>query len=324
MKKIMILMLGILISAGSAFAMGVNGTGSATTEEKGGDDLMGDFNNLVKEVKEKDSCVCTMEYAPVCGKLENGKEKTFSNKCQAGCAKAKVLYRGSCDKKESSEKGIKKNITATKTISLKTPKNIKTKKIEAGFNTGITGGISGINNKVPKPKLEAGAELKTENNWMKVDEQFEFNPKTKEWRDKVGICHTCTPENGFTKDGKIMIDGKVEAEISGKNDDAIFGDPHITEKDSGRWKFSLKNGEDSDKLTIKVKEKVLKAAGAEKIIGKVEVKTEDDKKVALVKTEKKKKFLGLFDFNMEAEVKINVETGEVIEVDEPWYSFLLF
>jgi hypothetical protein len=32
----------------------------------------------------------------------------------------------------------------------------------------------------------------------------------------------------------------------------------------------------------------------------------------------------MFDFNMESEVKVNVETGVVVEVNEPWYSFLLF
>jgi hypothetical protein len=32
----------------------------------------------------------------------------------------------------------------------------------------------------------------------------------------------------------------------------------------------------------------------------------------------------LFDFEVETEVKIDVESGTVIEVNEPWYSFLLF
>lgn len=32
-----------------------------------------------------------------------------------------------------------------------------------------------------------------------------FDKEKKVWRDGYGICHTCTEENGFTKDGKVIL-----------------------------------------------------------------------------------------------------------------------
>ena len=41
--------------------------------------------------------VCTQEYAPVCGKLNDGVEETFVNECFAKNSRAEVLSKGTCD-----------------------------------------------------------------------------------------------------------------------------------------------------------------------------------------------------------------------------------
>jgi|GEM_PF-2484806 len=45
---------------------------------------------------EEEPTMCTMQYAPVCGKDANGTIKTYGNSCTLGAEKATFLYEGEC------------------------------------------------------------------------------------------------------------------------------------------------------------------------------------------------------------------------------------
>jgi hypothetical protein len=36
-----------------------------------------------------------------------------------------------------------------------------------------------------------------------------FDKRSQKWVNKFGICHTCTPKNGFRKDGTIETLNKI-------------------------------------------------------------------------------------------------------------------
>lgn len=40
-----------------------------------------------------------------------------------------------------------------------------------------------------------------------------FDKLTKEWKDEYGVCHTCTPENGFSLDGYILQEPQERARL---------------------------------------------------------------------------------------------------------------
>jgi hypothetical protein len=45
---------------------------------------------------EDGTCVCTMEYNPMCGRTGDGVRKTFSNECLAMCENAEIVGLGPC------------------------------------------------------------------------------------------------------------------------------------------------------------------------------------------------------------------------------------
>jgi hypothetical protein len=127
-------------------------------------------------------------------------------------------------------------------------------------------------------------------------------------------------KNGFKlKKGEI----KIDANNDGEEEISFFGNKNqIKIKAENGEKISIKNGLlKIDNIEIKIDpdttvEKARKAANADLVLS-AEIKKDGDDVEYIVKTQKKKKFLGMFDFNMESEVKVDVESGAIIEVNEP-------
>ena len=67
---------------------------------------------------------------------------------------------------------------------------------------------------------------------------------------------------------------------------------------------------------VKAEEKAKSSASAD-IVLSTKIEEKDGKVNYVVETQKTGKFLGLFDFDYETEVKVNAKTGAVEDVDEP-------
>jgi len=89
MKKIIIIGLSLFLGT-QAFAFGMNTTGSASVEEN---HIQGEFE---VNIPHRD-CVATLEYAPVCARIQGEEAKTFSNGGHAKCAGASIIHAGPCD-----------------------------------------------------------------------------------------------------------------------------------------------------------------------------------------------------------------------------------
>ena len=88
--------------------------------------------------------------------------------------------------------------------------------------------------------------------------------------------------------------------------------------------ITYKKKETTNPVNISLaKEKAKKAVSAESVT-KATLKTEGKKTKYIITTERKAKFLGFFEMVLKSEVKINTDTGSISEVNEPWYSFLVF
>ena len=114
-----------------------------------------------------------------------------------------------------------------------------------------------------------------------------------------------------SEDGLIIRSKEVEA--------VVFGKVSVMES-----KLVMETLEGNKEINILPEEASLKARETTKIIkvNEIELKEESQKPIYSVKGIKKAKLFFLFSVEVKIETKINAETGSVISIKKPWWSFL--
>ncbi len=127
-------------------------------------------------------------------------------------------------------------------------------------------------------------------------------------------------ETGVTATGSSAIQAQIQAQAQNENK-ARQGN-----KETIRAESVMKIAQQV-KLKTEVVDSYLQSAlvrsGADAVID-ASVNTVDGKQVLTVKTKRHAKLLGMFGFDLEMDVEVDVKTGEVVNVHRPWYSFLMF
>ncbi len=287
MKKIIIVGLSLFMGT-QAFAFGMNMTGGATTENYQGD--------VSVRAEAKAGCVATKEYEPVCAiRMGDAQPKTYGNKGKAKCAEAVIVHFGACD-----ENGEKKTEQKKHEVEAKVKFDAPTAAFQAvadKMGVDMNGkNIADMGEKL-KEKMEAMQEIQSPEEAEKMFQDF-------------------MKKNGITADvekARNLIHEKGEKFMNQFKE-------RLQEAQDGTIDFSQ---EEKEALKNELKQKLQKEFSFDSLAD-VEVEKENGKVMYQVKAQKKAKFLGLFNTNVEVEATVDAETGEVVEVDEHWYSFLLF
>ena len=106
----------------------------------------------------------------------------------------------------------------------------------------------------------------------------------------------------------------VQGEFKGESKVVIDGDTVFVNNEKADVEVSVNTA----------KSTALETASADSVVDVKAELGENNEINYVVKTSSKGKFLGLFEFNINSNVKVSANTGAVIEVDKPWYSFLVF
>ncbi len=330
MKKI-ILGLGILAISSSAFAIGGSMTGSASTDI----DMPGGLSGSVGVSSEKnDHVVCPMD-AKKCP--DGSFVGRVAPNCEfKACPKVKVEHKNETKVKAKTKTEVKAKATVTTgtaTVKGESSEEMKIKSVGIGtidedeehsIDTETGGNIMGISiDGVAPVSVDVNGNVDNSENNLMVSFSSDSNGKIKTTgKGNFDFKSGVKVNNNLVK-VTTNIDGGDEIKISGKKHSVVvnLGSTEDVKIESGLIKIG------STEMSINIDSAIEKAVASSDadVVVSSEIKSDDDKKAYLeVKTQKKMKFLGLFDFNLDTEVKIDIKTGKVVEVDKPWYSFLVF
>ena len=340
MKKIIIIGLSLFLGT-QAFAFGMNTTGSASVEEN---HIQGEFE---VNIPHRD-CVATLEYAPVCARIQGEEAKTFSNGGHAKCAGASIIHAGPCDHgKEKDENHEKAHVGFGMNFAGKgmMAKHVQGVNAKAGLKFNKKQGL----------KLHMGTE--GQEGLVPTLPELPTYPYTAE-KCKAFLDQYHCQEGTMTSEGLVdcnpvyrrtavrcqaFLDGQ-EDPFGGNYGAGIAVNPALDSEGEfsaqmgmrGKGKglgFMKVNAIAKERaqmngiekfLDPKLIEKEIKEKGKVEMVEKVELKKVGDKAIYEVKAKKKGKFLGLFDVQMEVEASVDAENGKVLETKMPWYAFLIF
>lgn len=133
---------------------------------------------------------------------------------------------------------------------------------------------------------------------------------------------------------RVREDGRVERKVKYKTEDGedheIESEIEIEEEDeNGEVRFKAKLSDGSEK-EVKVLPQQASEIAREQFISRdieIEIRERTDRNVPQVvyyiESGKEGRFLGVFKLRMRVDGEIDAETGELIELNKPWWAFLV-
>lgn len=147
------------------------------------------------------------------------------------------------------------------------------------------------------------------------------------------------------QDGELLGENGQMVKVQTQSNNQIKLESNGIKANCNNCEMMQEQGQDGTKLSVKMSNgqnseiKVMPDTASQKALERLRLKVcseEDGCSIQLkevgegqdatmayeLKTQRKSKFLGIFNSNMDVEAQVDAETGEIIKVNKPWWSFL--